>query len=516
MKISNILKASLILLTSTTFSNINADEKPLPEKMLKIMQQPKYQHSTWGFFAKNAETGQVLYDIHSDEMFLPASTTKLFSVAALLKAYGDDFRFKTPVYLTGEITNGKLKGNLVLVAQGDLTMGGRQIDSDMLAFTKLDHINANQVPGAILTPQDPLLAFNNLAKQIHEKGIKEINGNVFIDENLFQTTEKRGMMVSPIMLNENLIDIVLNPTSVGTTASFSWRPKVEGYSVKNEVKTVATSEKMDLKITSDEAGKNIVVQGTIPMNQKNVLRTFSIKDPNDFARAAFIQSLGAEGITVNIDKIAPKKLSKEIFFEKKQPIAIWTSPPLSEYGKLILKVSHNLGANLVPLLLASQKGQKTFDEGMKLLGNFVIEDVKISPDAFVFIDGAGGDENRVTPQSEVQLLEYVKKLPSKQFTSYMNSLPILGVDGSLEDFGKTTNAVGKVYAKTGTGVSYNLATNKYFLTTQALGGYIEGKNGQLILYMLAVNNGQMPTIEDIFPIFEDLCQVSSVIYELSE
>lgn len=84
---------------------------------------------------------------------------------------------------------------------------------------------------------------------------------------------------------------------------------------------------------------------------------------------------------------------------------------------------------------------------------------------------------------------------------------------TLEDFAKNTPAVGKVRAKPGTGVSFNLATGQFFLITQALAGYVEGKNGHLYAYMLAINNGKMPTINDIFPIFEDVCQLSSMIYE---
>jgi len=52
-------------------------------------------------YVKDLQTGEVLYDLNSNKLFSPASTTKLFSVEALLQAYGDDYRFKTPVYAIG-------------------------------------------------------------------------------------------------------------------------------------------------------------------------------------------------------------------------------------------------------------------------------------------------------------------------------------------------------------------------------------------------------------------------------
>lgn len=502
------------MLACSTFSPLVA-EKALPEKILSIMQQPKYAHSTWGLYAKDTETGQVLYDLNSEKFFLPASTTKLFSSAALLHAYGDDYRFKTPVYAMGDIKDGKLTGNLVLVAQGDLTMGGRQDTPDTIAFTKMDHIYANTVPGAILTKQDPLQGINALAKQVAQKGIKEIVGDILIDDRLFESTERRGMLLTPIMINENVIDFVVNPMEIGEAANLTWRPAVEGYSVTNKVKTVAKEGKLDIHVTADATGKNMVIEGTIPTDQKEIIRTFALKDPAAFAKAAFIQALKKAGIAIKTSAGAPASLPATTTLQKSQPIAEWVSPPLSEYTKLILKVSHNVGADLIPLLLAAHKGEKTFDAGMLELGNFVTEVVKISPDSFVFLDGAGGDENRLTPQAEVAMLEYMRQQPSAQFQKYFDGLPILGVDGSLEDFAKKTDAVGKARAKPGTGVTFNLATQKFFLTTQTLAGYIEGKNGHLIEYMVGVNNAKLPSIEDVPAIFEDESQITATIYDLS-
>jgi D-alanyl-D-alanine carboxypeptidase/D-alanyl-D-alanine-endopeptidase (penicillin-binding protein 4) len=505
----------LLTAVALTLSSLEAAPKALPTEMQALMDQPKYAYATWGLYVKDLETQEIFYDINSSKMFSPASTSKLFSVAALLEAYGDDYRFKTPVYATGPIKNGQLQGDLVLVAQGDLTMGGRQPNADTIAFTKMDHTIANEVPGAILTPENPLHAFNELAKQIAQKGIKEITGTVIIDDSLFTSTEKRGTILSPIMVNENLIDLVINPSEIGQAATLSWRPQVPGYTVENQVKTVAKDGNLALEVSADDTGKKIVIKGTIPIGQHDIVRTSNILQPASFARTAFIQALQKEGVKVSSIENSEGKKSTLKSYKDQQEVAAWISPPLSEYAKLILKVSHNTGANLVPLLLAAKQGQKTFDEGMLLLGTFVTKNVKLSPDSFVFIDGAGGNENRLTPQGEITLLEYMHKKSSPQFTRYFDALPILGVDGSLEDFAKKSPGTGKVRAKPGTGVAFNLSTNKFFLITQALSGYIEGKNGHMLAYMIVVNNGTMPAIDDIFPIFEDVSQLSSMIYEHS-
>lgn len=505
MKSCFLLQA--LLSVSFLFSEASFDHL---EDVSKIMQAPKYRHGIWGIHLKDLESGKETFFMNEDKLFSPASTTKLFSTAAFFHAFGPDYRFKTPVYGTKPVENGRLQGDLVLVASGDLVFGGRKAPGDLVAFTALDHINANEVPGVSLTPQDPLGALVELAKQIYNKGVREIDGDVVIDDTLFETTVKRGMTLSPIAVNENLIDFSISSTSVGQGAQVEWRPKVPSYTVINNVKTTGLGQETKIEVTADATGKKMTVSGTVAVQEKPVIRTYPIKDPKSFAKEAFIECLKAQGIAF---KQVPAGNLASFKPDPSFELASYTSPPLSEYVKLILKVSHNFGADLVPLLIASKNGKKTFDEGMELFGEFVLNEVKVPKEEFVFVDAAGGNENRLTPKAEVKLLEYVYKKTPEQFKSYFNALPILGVDGSLQDFAKQSKGAGKIRAKPGTGVAFNQATNEFFLITQALSGYIQGRNGHLFAYALIVNNASMPKIDDIFAIFEDEGQLSSLLYE---
>jgi len=63
-------------------------------------------------------------------------------------------------------------------------------------------------------------------------------------------------------------------------------------------------------------------------------------------------------------------------------------------------------------------------------------------------DGSGlSRHDLVTPRAIVALLNYAQKQP--WFAQYYASLPIAGVDGTLEDRMKNTIAAGRVHAKTG-------------------------------------------------------------------
>ncbi len=86
---------------------------------------------------------------------------KLFSVGLALNALGADHRFITPVYRIGDLTpDGVLKGDLVLVASADLTLGGRNLPDGTLAFTNFDHTESNSLGSSILTDTDPLAGLN--------------------------------------------------------------------------------------------------------------------------------------------------------------------------------------------------------------------------------------------------------------------------------------------------------------------------------------------------------------------
>src|SRR3954467_2324341 len=103
------------------------------------MNRPRYRSSRWSLFVADRATGEVLYDYHGGDLVIPASTTKLFAAAAALDAYGADYRFATPVYRRGYVqAEGELRGDLILVAGGDLTMGGRTTPDGQLAFTSID------------------------------------------------------------------------------------------------------------------------------------------------------------------------------------------------------------------------------------------------------------------------------------------------------------------------------------------------------------------------------------------
>jgi D-alanyl-D-alanine carboxypeptidase/D-alanyl-D-alanine-endopeptidase (penicillin-binding protein 4) len=470
-------------------SSLPAGDK-LSERVESLLAEPHFKHAHWGILFVDLETGEVVLERNKDKLFAPASVTKLFSTATALDALGADHRFVTPVYRRGTLRDdGTLEGDLILVASGDLTLGGRTTEKGEIDFRDDDHIYANWSGNGELTPQDPLAGLKDLAKQVAAAGIRKVT-DVYIDDRLFDHTEGSGSgpgTITPIVVNDNVLDFTFEPGEVDQPAKVEWRPQTALFTVDAQVQTVR--EDQPLAITIEREGRKFVIRGKLPANKKNVVRIVEVPDPKAFARALFVEALEASGVEVAAEAADPSrdgKLPASEEFSKLTKVAEFTSPPFAEEAKLILKVSHNLHASTLPLLVAVKSGKRSVADGLKLEGEFLAR-AGVDLDAVSFGGGAGGSRaDYVAPAATVQLLQHMAKRPD--FAVYEKALPILGVDGTLaKSVVPESPARGKVQAKTGTLVWDNLLVGRGLCTSKALGGYLTTASGKRLAFAAFVN-----------------------------
>lgn len=276
-------------------------EDRVPPKVREVMDSAKYKQAHWGLLAVELKTGEVRYELNSEKLFAPASTTKCFSVACALDAFGADHRFETPIVRRGEVNDkGELTGDLILIASGDLTLGGRTTESGEIAFTNGDHTYASGGTESELTPQDPLVGLNELARQVAQAGIKRVRGDVLIDDRLFDKAEGSGSgpgRITPIYVNDNLFDFTITPTKAGQPAEVKWRPESKSFRIETHVETVAKGGKSETSVRDLGSGR-IGVSGRIAEAHKPVLRVLEVADASSFARTLLIEALNRQGVDV--------------------------------------------------------------------------------------------------------------------------------------------------------------------------------------------------------------------------
>jgi PBP4 family serine-type D-alanyl-D-alanine carboxypeptidase len=499
----------------------------VPAGIASVMHRPRYAHASWNLLVTDLGTGKTIYELKPDRLAFTGSVRKLFSVGLALNALGAHHRFRTPVYRRGSLdASGALQGDLVLVGAGDLTLGGRLKADGTIAFTDFDHNDANNLGTAILTPQDPLRGLDDLARQVRASGIRSVKGDVIVDDRLFESyrVPNGNLLITPILVNENMVDVWVAPTQAGKAAGVAWRPKTEAFGVNGSVTTVAAGKPADITLSGDgemdcnwPAACIGTVTGNIPVGYKaplsgsaTLVRTFRIEAPASFARIAFVQALRRAGVTVRASRMARNaadKLPPRGSFTPDTRVAEFVSPPYSEYTKLVLKVSLNLGANLSLSLFGLTKGQRTIAGALAAERKTLVDQMGIKGGEFEFpTNGSGSPDSRAAPRATVKMLTEMSK--GNNATAYRASLPVLGVDGSLAGTGRSLPAKGHVFAKTGTTI------DRGGLKAQVLAGYIDAKSGRHLAFALYVNDvGPIKSIADVAEVFGDEGEITNVIYE---
>ncbi|MBY0458333.1 MAG: D-alanyl-D-alanine carboxypeptidase/D-alanyl-D-alanine-endopeptidase, partial [Gemmataceae bacterium] len=401
-----------------------APPKALGEKIDAVLDGPDYKHATWGVLVVDAKTGEAVYSRNPDALLAPASVTKLFSCAAALVALGPDHKHETHVYQRGLLLKGTLRGDLVLVAGGDVMMGGRTKDGKTV-FKDKDHTYAGG-GGCEVTDTDPLAGLDDLAKQIKAAGITQLDGEVLIDDRLFARTRSSGSgpdVVSPVMVNDNVVDLVVTPgEKEGEPAKVVMRPETSFYTLDAVVTTGSAKSSPNLQV-SPVGPTQVAIRGRVPAGGKPELRIYGVEDPTLFARALFVEALRRNGVQTQCAVLRPQHngLPTKADYDKLTKVATLTSAPFKDTVAVTLKVSHNLYASTLPCLVAASKGQTTAEAGLKEQRK-ILKELGVDPDAVSFGGGAGGaPADHITARAAVQLLQGMAKRP--EWDAYKAALP---------------------------------------------------------------------------------------------
>jgi D-alanyl-D-alanine carboxypeptidase/D-alanyl-D-alanine-endopeptidase (penicillin-binding protein 4) len=494
-----------------------AQDTTLARKLEEVMDGPDYKRAHWGVLIADAKTGKTVYARNADKMFAPASVTKLFTTAAALVTFGPDHKFETPVYAHGELSkSGTLRGNLVLVAQGDLSFGGRNGKDGKLMFRNFDHTYANSgLMESELTDTNPLAALEDLAQQVKDAGITEVLGEVLVDERLFVRTRSTGSgpeVLSPMFVNDNVIDLLVTPAEKqGEPAKVTVRPDSKVLHIDAEVETVG---KVDIPVITwtGVAPNQFVIRGRVPAGGKPIVRILPVDDPAGLTRSLFIECLKRAGVKIGAAlavRTSTSTLPAKSEYAALKPVAVHKSAPFSEALKVTLKVSHNLYASTLPCLIAAKNGRSTLEEGLRLQRR-ALRQLGVDTEDVSFGGGAGGSGvDFVTPRATISLLQGLAK--RSDWPQYKEWLPSLGVDGTLaEAVDKDSPARGHVFAKTGTYVLIDTQNSRPFLKSKALAGVMTTKTDRELFFVMIVNDVPLKpgaTASRVGKVLGNLCEI---------
>ena len=468
----------VVIAGCSSSTNDSEDTVSVPEAAEAIMASKPYQAAQWFYHVEPLDSDTSVLSKDSEVITPMGSNAKLYTVGSWVEDEGPDTTITTPVH--------RVDDTLVLVAQGDLVMGGREANTGTLGYSIPPQPDANGLPGAKPAPGNPLAGLDDLAKQVARSGVSSA-ADVQIDDRLFDQWMAHEEVISPIVINDNLLAVQSKPTTPGKPADLAIVPDTKGFTVDNQVKTVAEGKETAVQIVATEASRRLTVEGTIAADSDPLLNVFHVPDPATFARTLFIEALERQNVEVAADLTATNS-TKGLpgTYPAGTELASITSPSVEAIATLIWKISHNYGANLSTCLIAVKAGSKDCEEGLKLVHD-KIASIGINPEAVWMLDGSGEMFSSTTPAAIVTWVKWLRSLPWGDRLSKM--LPILGVDGSLKLFQTDTSSTGKVQAKTGTYAGGEPGTGRLLMPAQALAGLMTGADGKEYVFSLYAAGG---------------------------
>jgi PBP4 family serine-type D-alanyl-D-alanine carboxypeptidase len=316
-----------------------------------------------------------------------------------------------------------------------------------------------------------------------------------VDASLFPEGERElgtGVTISPIVVNDNVIDITVSPGGKeGDPAILTISPETGYVHFINQVKTGLAKSAFAFKLARDDkspTGRHAAtLEGSIALDAAPLLRTYRVPEPSVFAAVVFAEALAHEGVTVDVSKadVSQTGTGKEELTED-NILAEHFSPRLIDATRVVLKVSQNLHASMMPFVigaLAAHAKSDAVQAGFDLERQF-LEKAGLDLSAASQSDGAGGAAY-YSPDFMVHYLAYLAK--QTWFPTFLNALPILGKDGTLWDIQVSSPAAGHVMAKTGTLGAFNALGRNLIVQGKGLAGFVKTKDGKNLIIAIYAN-----------------------------
>jgi len=431
-----------------------------------------FSNAMWGVRVRSLKTGETLFAMNPGTFLMPASNMKVVTLAAAAERLGWDYTFQTKVVAAGAIEGGILKGDLVVIGGGDPTLGGRPAGGPSIVETWADQIRA--------------------------AGITSIEGRIIGDDNAFDDeglgqgwswdylASGYATPVGALGFNENIVRLALQPgAAVGDPVTIEARPEGSGLLLDAAVRTVAREGEVDVTLARLPGSRLLGVTGTVPVGRTGVTQTVSVDNPTEFMVGALRSALVSRGVQVAGDAIDVDTLPAPQDLSAAQVLVAYTSPPLSQIGKVLLKVSQNLYADTLLKAMGRPAGggPATTREGRAAVRD-VLKSWGILPDAYVQADGSGLSRyNYLTADVLVAVLTRMHQ-DERHRAFFSDALPLAGVDGTIASRMKDSKAQGNARAKTGS-----------IANARALSGYVTSANGEPLVFSMIVNNFNVPQSE---------------------
>ncbi len=412
-------------LTSVLVSS-NAAQAILPNRLASLLNEEGIPPSSISILIKEAGASMPLVSHLADTPRNPASTMKLLTTSAALDLLGPSYHWATKIYLNGPLEAGTLKGDLVLKGSGD--------------------------------PWFVIERFWKLLKNLRAQGLKHIDGDLVIDDYLFDQSAVntqaldgqafRAYNTPPgaALINFSATRIVIRPALNRLTVRTE--PPTSTLQIKNRVRVLpgacdGRNGGITLAVTAHGNTTEIIVGGQYPPACGEAVLVRSVQPHHQYIYGVFRhlwEEMGGS-LTGTVRKgTAASGVTEFLSFR---------SVPLGQVVTYINKFSNNVMSRNLLLTLAAEKNGPSAkpEQGVAVVQTWLnARGLKLN--ALNMVNGAGlTRQARLTARGLADLLEHAYY--SAFASEFKASLPLAGYDGSARRYFRDVATKGKLRLKTG-------------------------------------------------------------------
>lgn len=452
-----LLSAVIIALLAAGSPAFAASVAGLPDAVGAALARGKIPPAAFSVSVQELGEDQPLLSFNADTARNPASVIKLVTTYVALESLGPTYVWKTEALAAAAPAGGVLEGDLYLKGGGD--------------------------------PYLVLERFWLLVRAIRQRGVREIRGDLVIDNSYFDLGNIRpgdfdgrpfnpyNLIPDALLVNFQSVNFRFRPDPAAGRVEILADPLPANLRIRNQVQLVdgrctSQSNRINFTVASATAGEEATFTGRFSRRCGEYEVARSLMRGPDYAYGLF-RALWEEsgGVLRGGYRLAATPAGMKV-------LASQESVPLREVVTGINKFSNNVMARHLLLTLGAErfgppatvdKGRNAAAEALARLG-LAFPELELG-------NGSGlARETRISARSLSRLLLAAARSPlGPEFEA---SMPLAGLDGTLRRRFRDEEMAGRMHLKTGT-----------LNGVRSLAGYVHAQSGRRFAVVIMQNHG---------------------------
>ena len=416
----------------------------LPERVQDALDVRAVPADSLSIHVTDVDTGETILDWNGDTARNPASTMKIVTTLVALDLLGPSYRWKTDVYALGDITDGRLDGDLLIKGYGDPFLVTERVWQ--------------------------------LLRRLRQLGLRDVAGDLLLDDSFFLVDPHdpagfdrqplRAYNVAPnaLMMNFKVVRYWFEPDPASNRVRVALDPPLDNLEVENRLSLEDKScrgYQRGISITPSKNYSAMIFEGRFPARCERYAMDRSALDHDSFAYGlvrSLWEQLGGRMEGDYRRAVAPEDL---------EPILSFPSLSLTEAIARVNKYSNNVMARqLLYTLSAEILGAPGTEDGGRQVIEQWLADKTPGVDKLWLDNGAGlSRDARISAEDFTEILAFAWRQP--YMPEFAASLAVSGHDGTLRRRFDDAALTGQAHLKTGS-----------LDHVSAIAGYLQSSSGR--------------------------------------